>query len=452
VSLPDGWVEIVFSEAFESVSDGGRRLPQSRYQKAGKFPVIDQGAELIGGYTDDASLLYDGQLPVIVFGDHTRRIKLISTPFVVGAQGVKLVLPRACWETAYAAYSLSHARIPNRGYSRHFQFLKKMRFRLPPLIEQRRIVAVIEEQFSRLDAGEEQLRRLQQRVRQWRRAITIAALTGRLTHRLLDEEPADVAIERALERSGTRRRFGGSSVPLDDALVARLPAHWVWSTIQDVAERVTVGHVGPMKHEYVPEGIPFLRSQNVRENEFAPGGLRYIRPAFHERLQKSRILPGDVLVVRSGTVGVSCVVPEWLGEANCADLVVVQRPIAINPHFLAYYVNAMTRGYVRSQTVGVALAHFNTRSVAQLPIPVPPLPEQERIVAGLQQYLSVIDAVSRAISLASGRSAQLRAAVLANAFRGQLVTHDPSDEPASELLERIGLDFGPAPSAGNASD
>ncbi|MES1247336.1 MAG: restriction endonuclease subunit S, partial [Actinomycetota bacterium] len=307
---------------------------------------------------------------------------------------------------------------------------------LPPPEEQMRIVAALEEQFSRLDAGEAQLERIVKRILQWRRTLVIAGLTGQLTEVDPKDEPADVALARATAARGTRRRLGTQTPPLMD-LVDRVPAHWVWSTVEDVATRVTVGHVGPMKHEYVPEGIAFLRSQNVRENTFATEGLRYISPEFHERLRKSRIVGGDVVIVRSGTVGVSCVVPDWLGEANCADLVIVQRPVAVDPHFLAYYINAMTRGYVASETVGVALAHFNTRSVAQLPIPVPPLQEQERIVAVLQQRLSVVEIVTASVLQASRRSTQLRSSVLAAAFRGSLVPQDPTDPPATRLLDRI---------------
>ncbi len=94
-----------------------------------------------------------------------------------------------------------------------------------------------------------------------------------------------------------------------------LPTSWTWASVEQVSTRVTVGHVGSMKNEYVAEGIPFLRSQNVRPNRFEPEGLVFIRPQFHARLAKSTIHPGDVAVVRSGVgVGTVCVIPESLGE------------------------------------------------------------------------------------------------------------------------------------------
>lgn len=192
-----------------------------------------------------------------------------------------------------------------------------------------------------------------------------------------------------------------------------------------------------MKNEYVPEGIPFLRSQNVREDRFDQHGLLFISPAFHERLVKSRLMPGDVVIVRSGNVGTACVIPESLGESNCADLVIIQRPEAIDPYYAALYMNSLARSRVRAGRVGVALTHFNTQSVAELPVPVPPMSEQKRIVAEAQRLMSIVDALETALTEGLKRVSRLRSSILTTAFSGNLVSHDPADESASVLLERI---------------
>src|SRR5881396_2336491 len=91
------WEELSFDEAVEPISDEGKRVDQRDYQPSGALPVIDQGEDFIGGYTNDLSKAYTGPLPIVVFGDHTRRVKLINGPFAVGAQGVKLLRPREGW-------------------------------------------------------------------------------------------------------------------------------------------------------------------------------------------------------------------------------------------------------------------------------------------------------------------------------------------------------------------
>ena len=110
--------------------------------------------------------------------------------------------------------------------------------------------------------------------------------------------------------------------------------------MEQTSLRVTVGHVGSMRSEYMKNGIPFLRSQNVRENRFDPAGLRFISSAFHARLRKSSLMPGDVLIVRSGAVGTSCVLPEHLSVANCSDVVIVQRPL-VESQYIAFFMNSL---------------------------------------------------------------------------------------------------------------
>jgi len=100
------WQRLSFDEAVEPISDEGKRVDQRNYQPTGKLPVIDQGEDFIGGYTDDLSKAYRGPLPIVIFGDHTRRVKLIKERFAVGAQGVKLLRPREGWDPKFFAYLL----------------------------------------------------------------------------------------------------------------------------------------------------------------------------------------------------------------------------------------------------------------------------------------------------------------------------------------------------------
>jgi type I restriction enzyme S subunit len=140
-------------------------------------------------------------------------------------------------------------------------------------------------------------------------------------------------------------------------------------------------------------------------------------------------MPGDLVIVRSGNVGTACVVPDSLGEANCADLVIVQGPEAIDGRYAALYMNSLARSRVRAGRVGVALTHFNTQSVAELPVPVPPLAEQKRIVAEAQRLMSVVDSIEAVVMDAMHSSTGLRSAILTAAFSGRLVPQDLADEP-----------------------
>ena len=93
LELPQGWVETEFRKIVKSISLTGKKLKQKEYLQSGKFPVIDQGQDFIGGFTDKKELVVECKLPVIIFGDHTKIVKFVNQIFVVGADGVKVLEP-----------------------------------------------------------------------------------------------------------------------------------------------------------------------------------------------------------------------------------------------------------------------------------------------------------------------------------------------------------------------
>jgi type I restriction enzyme S subunit len=157
---------------------------------------------------------------------------------------------------------------------------------------------------------------------------------------------------------------------------------WPIAKLGEVVADITVGYVGPMTAEYRPTGLPFLRSQNVRRLRIDPEGLCYISPEFHAKLAKSRLRSGDVVVVRTGDPGTAAVIPGWLEEANCADLVII-RPGEVNADFLAYYINSVASGRIAEVVVGAVQQHFNIGAAKELAIPLPSRAEQDAIAAVL---------------------------------------------------------------------
>jgi DUF1016 N-terminal domain/N-6 DNA Methylase len=156
-----------------------KKLPRGEYLESRRFPVVDQGQRLIGGYSDDADRVISQDLPLLVSGDHTRAFKYLDQPFVPGADGVKVLKPLGV--DAKWLYLIAHAlEFPDKGYARHFQHLKTARLFVPPLPEQRQIVAEIEKQFTRLEAGVAALRRVQANLKRYRAAVLKAACEGRL--------------------------------------------------------------------------------------------------------------------------------------------------------------------------------------------------------------------------------------------------------------------------------
>jgi type I restriction enzyme, S subunit len=139
-----GWSMEPFDCVISDQSAGNVKTLQSNFLSAGRFPVVDQGKDLIAGYVNDASRLCRAGLPVIIFGDHTRCIKFVDFPFCIGADGVKVLRPRENADVKYIYHYLRQLPLSEAGYARHYKYLKCCSVLVPPLLEQRRIAAVLD--------------------------------------------------------------------------------------------------------------------------------------------------------------------------------------------------------------------------------------------------------------------------------------------------------------------
>jgi type I restriction enzyme S subunit len=252
-------------------------------------------------------------LPVIAFGDHTRRVKLINERFAVGAQGVKLLRPREGWDPKFFAYLLPTLPIPNRGYSRHYQFVRKLSFPRPELDEQQRIVAEIEKQFTRLDAGVASLKRVQTALKRYRASVLKAACEGRLV-------PTEAELARKQNRSyetgeqllqrilkARREKWDGKGKYKEPASIEPgtrpgIPEGWVFASAETVCSSVRDGtHDTP---RCVSVGVPLITSKNLLSTGLDFQNVKLISPEDHAEIDKrSAVQRGDILFAMIGTVG-----------------------------------------------------------------------------------------------------------------------------------------------------
>jgi type I restriction enzyme S subunit len=168
------WDELPFDKATKRVQPRGGKLKTDEYRDEGVLPIVDQGQALICGYTDDLTRNFQGPLPVIVFGDHTRNVKFVDFDFAVGADGTVLLHTCDRIEPSFFYHWLRAVELHNLGYSRHFKLLGETTVRYPPdRAEQRRIVS----RLGALAAKHAELRRLQTETEAELAAFTPALLT-----------------------------------------------------------------------------------------------------------------------------------------------------------------------------------------------------------------------------------------------------------------------------------
>jgi type I restriction enzyme S subunit len=154
-NLPETWEWVPATYPAKSISDSGKKVQTKEVLSSGMYPVVDQGKVFIRGYCNDSSKVISVKSPLIIFGDHTRETKLIDFDFVVGADGVKILQP-ICLLASYYYLALSWLPIDSRGYGRHFKLLKSAQIPLPPIEEQKRIVSKVDELMVLCDRMEAQ--------------------------------------------------------------------------------------------------------------------------------------------------------------------------------------------------------------------------------------------------------------------------------------------------------
>lgn len=267
--------------------------------------------------------------------------------------------------------AVGHKRVPK-------EWVQDFEIPLPPLAEQQRIVAVLDEDFEAIAAA----LNLEE--------VALQAIV------LLESS----LLDRAIAEAATL----GPTVPLEQ-----------------VCMRLTVGHVGPMMDRYVESGVPFLRSQNVRPFELDLNEVKFIDQGFDDELRKSRLRPGDVAIVRTGYPGTASVIPQDLPLSNCADMVIASPSERLDPHFLALFLNSPSgKALVGNNLTGAAQKHFNVGAAKRAPIPVPPRSEQSRIVEWVTLGRRECGALKRVHQRKADALAELKQSLLARAFAGEL--------------------------------
>lgn len=267
--------------------------------------------------------------------------------------------------------AVGHKRVPK-------EYFEDLPIPLPPLEEQKRIVAVLDEAFEGLARA---------RVN------------------------AEVNLQNARE--------------LFDSHLTNVFSHpgegWRPAALGSLCKRITVGHVGPMANRYVDNGVPFLRSQNVRPFRIDLNDVKFIDDAFMSELKKSELRPGDVAIVRTGYPGTCAVIPEDLELANCADLVIARPGPDLNPHFLAMILNSSYgKAHVAGASVGAAQKHFNVGAAKSALFPIPPLKIQEALVERSAALRGCSEEIANLIAYKLNAFEQLKQSLLQKAFAGEL--------------------------------
>jgi type I restriction enzyme S subunit len=323
--------------------------------------------------------------------------------------------------------------------------MNQIPLRIPPLAEQRRIVAAIEEHLSRLDAAVAGLERVQAMILRYRAAVLKAAVEGRLVateaslaqKRGNEYESADALIER-IGRQDARR----AHPELERVQLRHPPEGWTWTSLGSIGALQSGIQKQPSRRP-VKNRFPFLRVANVGRGRLDLSEIHEVE-LFNGELERLRLQKGDLLVVEgNGSATEIGRLAVWNGQIeDCVhqNHLIRHRPYpGILPEYVAAYWNS-PEGAKRVLNVASSTSGLYTLSVgkiSRLPVPIPPTAEQTRIVEELDRRFTLLATLGSEIASKLARAARLRQSILQRAFEGKLVPQDTNDEPASVLLERI---------------
>lgn len=481
-TLPEGWVWTKLWEVAEKIVDGSHNPP----------PKQDIGVPMLSAQNIWNNKIVFSKYRYISSKDHQNEINRVpieagdvlltivgtigrsavvkeSTPQFAIQRSVALIKPKITPEYLslifqspfHLSYLLKNAKgTAQKGI--YLNQLKEIPIQIAPLPEQRAIVSKIEQLFSDLDSGIENFKKAQEQLKIYRQAVLKNACEGKLvpTEAELacsegrDYEPADVLLERILRER--REKWNGKGkykepVAPDTSGLAELPEGWGWTTLEQLSWNS--GYGTSEKCDYNFSGPSVLRIPNISEGCITLNDIKFASESTNLNETES-LAYGDMLVIRTN------------GSKNLIGRAGVVTQIFNKPYFFASYLirfriveygrlpiwlssiwhTPRIREWIESvAATSAGQYNISMSKLNKLPLELPPLAEQHRIVTEVERRLSICDNMEKTISQSLQKAESLRQSILKRAFEGKLLNERELEEvrsatdwePAEKLLERI---------------
>ena len=241
-------------------------------------------------------------------------------------------------------------------------------------------------------------------VKQLRQAFLREAMQGKLVPQDPNDEPASVLLEKikAEKERLIKEKKIKKQKPLptitEEEIPFEIPENWVWCRLGTICEKIGSGST-PKGSNYSEKGFPFFRSQNVQDNGLVYNDIKYISEKVQNKMNGTVVLPKDILLnITGGSLGRCALVPNDFSEGNVSQHVCIVRPILCENSFIHKLVlSPLIQQYIFGSTTGAGREGLPKYNLEQFAIPLPPLSEQHRIVAKLDELMQYCDDLEASI-------------------------------------------------------
>lgn len=238
-------------------------------------------------------------------------------------------------------------------------------------------------------------------------------------------------LSQGVREDGTLR--SNDEVEYRSSWVGKIPKDWEVKQYRELITESSVGIVVKPSQYYDDSGsVPILRSKDISRDGIVAGDFEYMTEKSNSENQNSQLQKGDVITVRSGDPGLSCVVPAEFEGANCADLLISSPGSGLDPYYAAMWINSFAgRKQIDRFQAGLAQKHFNLGALRKLRVGVPTLEEQERIV---EKVSSISDTLGEEREY-KARLQRLKQGLIQDLLSGETRTHNKDIEIVDDVLQ-----------------
>lgn len=442
--LPKGWIIKKISELTKSYSGGTPSTSVKDYWNSNDVPwiksgeikdnIIKESQSFISkkGYENSSAKLYPpNTVLVAITGATTGKTAFLvneacGTQNVFGILPCKYILPKYMWYYMQFYYTKLISKVVGTAQKHvNGSIINNTPILFPPLNEQKRIVAKIEELFSLIESSKQILEKTKILLKQYRQSLLKSAFEGKLVPQDPNDEPSSVFLER-IRREKSSKLITSVDFNVNQSVLnkpTKLPKNWTLSSLGFI----TKNHDG--------KRIPVNElSRKKMRGKYPYYGASGIIDYVNKPLFKGEFLligeDGANLLARSTPIAFIADGEFWVN--NHAHVLTTFEEIPLE--FLSYFINSIN---LSPWVTGTAQPKLNQANMNKIPIILPPLNEQKRIITKIEESFSHVDKNEKLVDSLLQQYDFIRSSILKQAFEGKLVPQDPNDKPAEILLQKI---------------